>query len=89
MGILFLHLHHFFRNDFKIEPWWQDLPIGDWPFYMIQIKDRKVKILDEFMGIYRVHDNGIFSKISKIKQQTIELQCLTIIQKKHEIPHRN
>ena len=75
-----------FRNDFKIEPWWQDLPIGDWPFYMIQIKDRKVKILDEFMGIYRVHDNGIFSKISKIKQQTIELQCLTIIQKNMKYP---
>ena len=70
-----------FINDFKIEPWWQDFPIGDWPFFILQIKDRKIKILDEFMGVYRVHNKGIFSKISLIKQLQTELNCLEILLK--------
>ncbi len=70
-----------FINDFKIENWWQKFPIGDWPFFILQIKDRKIKILDEFMGVYRIHDNGAFSDVSKIKQYKTELKCLKILLK--------
>ena len=68
-----------FVNDFNVEPWWQNLPIGDWPMYILQIKSRKIKILDEFMGVYRVHSNGIFSKISISQQLNTELKCLEIL----------
>ncbi|MGY5355746.1 glycosyltransferase family 2 protein [Wenyingzhuangia sp. IMCC45467] len=70
-----------FINDFKIEPWWQDFPIGDWPFFILQIKNRKIKILDEFMGVYRVHNKGVFSKASIIQQLNTELKCLTTLYK--------
>ncbi|MGY5352574.1 glycosyltransferase family 2 protein [Wenyingzhuangia sp. IMCC45533] len=67
-----------FKNDFTIEEWWNLFPFGDWPLYINQIKNRKIKILDENMGVYRVHENGIHSGISRLKQHHKEIECLSI-----------
>lgn len=51
-----------FRNNFTIPSWFTKSPIGDWTLYMIAIKDKKIKKLNDKMSIYRVHNSGIWSK---------------------------
>jgi len=67
------------KNDFEIKNWWYELPFGDWPLYINQIKNRKIKILDENTGVYRVHDLGIFSGLTKIQQLQKDILCVTTI----------
>lgn len=63
-------------NDFIIKDWWHKLPFCDWPKYLLQIGDRKIKILDENMGVYRIHSNSAFSSISKQNQIIKEVDCI-------------
>jgi len=49
------------KNDFKLTNWFNQLPIGDWPLYLTQIKDRKIKKLDDKMAVYRVHKQSAWS----------------------------
>jgi len=64
------------KNDFIIEEWWHNLPFCDWPLYLLQINNRKIKVLDEIMGVYRVHSGGTFSSVSKQKQLVKEIDCI-------------
>jgi glycosyltransferase involved in cell wall biosynthesis len=41
------------RNDFEIPPWFSNCPIGDYAFYFIAVRKRKIKYLHESMGVYR------------------------------------
>lgn len=66
------------RNNFTIPKWFSKCPIGDWTLYMIAIKDKKIKKLDETMAVYRVHDQGIWAKNSEeyrigLTRQTVKL----------------
>lgn len=54
-----------FRNDFIIPKWFHKTPIGDWTLYMINIKDRKIKKLEDVMAVYRVHGTSIWSNKTK------------------------
>jgi len=53
------------RNDFVIPDWFKDSPIGDWTLYMLAIKSRKIKKLDEIMVVYRMHDTSVWSRLSQ------------------------
>jgi len=54
------------RNDFEIPDWLNDSPIGDWPLYIIQIKNRKIKRLNDKMAVYRVHEESAWSSKSEL-----------------------
>ncbi len=56
------------RNDFEIPNWYYSSIVGDWPLYFIQIKDRKIKKLDDVMAVYRENNTGVWSLISREKQ---------------------
>jgi len=53
------------RNNFNIPEWFFKSPIGDWPLYMIAIRDKKLKKLDDTMAVYRLSNSGIWSNRSK------------------------
>jgi len=53
------------RNDFTIPKWFKKSPVGDWSLYMLAIKDRKIKKLEDIMTVYRVHDTSIWSGLSQ------------------------
>lgn len=53
------------RNDFVLPSTISNIPIGDWPLYLFQIKDRKIKKIDGKMAVYRVHKNGVWSTKSE------------------------
>ncbi len=53
------------RNDFSIPEWFKRSPLGDWALYMLTIKDRKIKRLNDVMAVYRVHDTSIWSGLTQ------------------------
>jgi hypothetical protein len=56
-----------FRNNFSLKndfSWYDNIPIGDWPLFLIALQDKKIKILDEEMGFYRMHNESVFGKIA-------------------------
>jgi len=61
------------RNDFNMPEWSYNLPIGDWPLYISQLKNRKIYRFPEEMSVYRVHENGIWSSTSEIKKLDIDI----------------
>ena len=64
------------RNNFKLEPWFDFMPVGDWPLFFIQVQDKKIMKLDDYMCVYRIHDKGVWSSASE--QQRLEMDINTI-----------
>jgi len=64
------------RNDFFIEDWWYNLPIGDWPLYLMQINNRKIKIFKDSMGVYRKHSQGVHTGINKNQKDIKIRDCI-------------
>ncbi len=82
------------KNDFKIADWFIKLPIGDWPFYLHQIKDRKIKKLEDNMAVYRLHKQSSWSSkntLFKLKGsiKTIKLVKNNIVFKTDELKGLN
>lgn len=50
-----------------IPNWLVELPIGDYPFHLYNAQFGNIKYLDEVMGVYRVHEGGIWGVFSKEK----------------------
>ncbi|WP_432409976.1 glycosyltransferase family 2 protein [Rasiella sp. SM2506] len=69
------------RNDFNLPNWFCNTVIGDWTFYMIIIKDRKIKKIDDVMAVYRKHDNSIWSKKTKKHRILNTLKSFQLVQK--------
>ena len=53
------------RNSFDLPKWFSKSPIGDWTLYMLTVKDKKIKKIDEVMAVYRVHKNSLWSSKSE------------------------
>jgi glycosyltransferase involved in cell wall biosynthesis len=47
--------------------WLADLPIGDYAIHLFNAQFGKIKFLDELMGVYRIHETGIWGSFSKEK----------------------
>lgn len=50
---------------FKIPNWFVDISFGDLGLYKILSLDKKIKCIDEIMSVYRIHDEGIYSKLKR------------------------
>jgi glycosyltransferase involved in cell wall biosynthesis len=48
--------------------WYQNLPSGDWSMYLIAAEHGLIGYLDEVMGVYRVHQEGLWSGLDPIAQ---------------------
>ena len=45
----------------EIPTWYTDLPVGDWPLYVLLAQTGRVVYLDEVLAAYRVHARGVWS----------------------------
>ncbi len=70
------------RNDFMIPKWFSKSPLGDWTFYMIIIKDKKIMKLEETMAVYRMHMEGVWSMTSQDYRNKKTLISVGLILKK-------
>ena len=68
-----------FRNNFELPKWYYSLPLGDWPLYLIIIKDKKIKKLDDVMCVYREHPNGIWSQTTKNQKYLVIIKTIRIL----------
>lgn len=64
------------RNDFTLPKDFSVLPIGDWPLYMLMLKQRKIKRINKEMAVYRVHSKSSWS--SKTEAFRLEKTIITI-----------
>jgi len=50
----------FRKYDYKLPNWFEKLPIGDYPLHLLNSRYGKIKYINEVMGVYRVHDGGVW-----------------------------
>lgn len=61
------------RNNFTLPKWFVNVPVGDWVLYMIAVKDKKIKKIEETMAVYRFHEKGLWTSKDKRKQMLMSL----------------
>jgi glycosyltransferase involved in cell wall biosynthesis len=52
----------------EIPDWFHEMRFGDWPLHIIYSEHGHIGYLPETMGVYRLHDKGLFSSISPSRQ---------------------
>lgn len=51
-----------FRNRLsKLPDWFFQCPIGDYPLHLFNAQYGKIKFINEIMGVYRIHQGGVWS----------------------------
>jgi hypothetical protein len=45
----------------RLPRWYDDLPMGDWPLYLLCADRGSVAFVDEVMGVYRLHAGGLWT----------------------------
>lgn len=73
------------RNDFKIPSWFTKSATGDWTLYMIAVKDRKIKKINEVMASYRENCGGIWSGKTAIECMDMTIQSFNLVNKEVEL----
>jgi glycosyltransferase involved in cell wall biosynthesis len=48
--------------------WYYNLPHGDWSLYILCAQHGKIGYIDEILGIYRIHNQGFWSKRDAIQK---------------------
>jgi glycosyltransferase involved in cell wall biosynthesis len=51
--------------------WYNELPVGDWPLFLLAAQHGKIGYIDDVLGVYRIHQGGEWSKRDNV--QRIEL----------------
>ena len=69
------------RNDFKIPKWFEKVAMGDWSLYMVQIKDRKIKKIEETMAVYREHSASVWSSKTQRYRLIQTIENLELVKK--------
>ena len=70
----------FRRNSFAAFPQWvYQLKMGDWPLHTLVAQHGKIKYLNEVMGVYRVHQGGMWSMSNDILRIEADIMYLQLI----------
>lgn len=72
-----------FRNNLfdELPGYFKKSPIGDYFLHMLNARYGKIKFLDEFMGVYRLHETSVWSSKKQEKRDQIWLGFLKRIRK--------
>lgn len=78
-----------FRNGLikEFPDWFYQSPLGDYMLYMLIAQYGKIKYFPDVMGVYRVHENGIWSNLSdncRLEKQLNTLKVFIIHFKSNE-----
>ena len=55
------------------------LRMGDWPLHVLNAQYGKIGYFNEVMAAYRVHDNGVWSPIGRLRQLEIEADAMDFL----------
>ncbi|WP_187775482.1 glycosyltransferase [Flavobacterium johnsoniae] len=72
-----------FRNKLfeKFPSYFHKSPIGDYFLHMLNARYGKIKFIDEYMGVYRLHETSVWSSKTQVKREQIWLKFLKNIRK--------
>ncbi|QKJ64804.1 glycosyltransferase [Flavobacterium sp. M31R6] len=67
-----------FKNNLfeKFPKYFEKSPVGDYFLHMLNARYGKIKHLDEFMGVYRLHDSSVWSSQDNSKREKIWIHFL-------------
>jgi glycosyltransferase involved in cell wall biosynthesis len=77
-----------FRNhaEYKRLPaWFESAPVGDWALFLILSQYGRVKNLDFVGAVYRKHQGGVYSQLSRYSKNIISIKMYEIIIKEFKI----
>ena len=80
------------RNNFTLPNWFAKVPVGDWVLYMIAVKDKKIKKIEEAMAVYRLHHDGIWGGKNRMDKLKATLKTFELVYdnvKLDEVPKAN
>jgi glycosyltransferase involved in cell wall biosynthesis len=64
------------------------LHMGDWPLHVLNAQYGKIGYLNAVMAAYRVHDKGVWSLISRLRQLEIEADAMEFLYSVLNPPYR-
>lgn len=73
-----------FRNQKNLvfPKWFYKIPYGDLGLYKLINKEAQIMCLPDIMSVYRMHDDGIYTKLSKLEQNLQVLMFYKLIRNK-------
>lgn len=79
-----------FRNNLfeKFPDWFNESPLGDYPLHLLNAQHGKIKFLEDVMGVYRVHQGGVWS-LQNIRRGSLDFLKVVEMCKKHFAPRGN
>lgn len=60
----------------KLPEYFHKSPVGDYFLHMLNARYGKIKFLDEYMGVYRIHEASVWSSMTQIKREQIWVEFL-------------
>ncbi len=60
-------------------PWYDRLPMGDWPLWILCAKQGAIGHLNDCMAVYRLHERGVWSSKSDLQQVEESLRAARVI----------
>ena len=70
-----------YRRDLfgEFPDWYYDTVCGDWVLHVLNARYGKIGYINQSMGVYRVHKNGLFSGMKKIQQLKEAIKCYELL----------
>lgn len=68
----------------RLPEWFADLYIGDWPLHILNAAHGNIGFLPEAMSVYRVHDQGVWSRLDHSTQMEALYRMLTAVDRHFE-----
>lgn len=63
-------------------PWFLQLPAGDWGLHLLNSLHGDIAFLDEELAAYRLHDAGMWTRISEQQRQRLGVEGLRIFRRR-------
>jgi glycosyltransferase involved in cell wall biosynthesis len=61
--------------------WFLTLKLADWPLHILVGRSGKIHLMDEVMGVYRIHSGGVWSSLSRLDHHLAFRQMFMALEK--------
>ena len=68
----------------RLPEWYNALPVGDWPLFLLAAEHGKIGYLDDVLGVYRIHPGGAWSKLDNVQRIEWMIELYQALNEKFE-----